>query len=123
MNKELSKEENGGYDMSQSEWYTRLAWDRTCEERDELKNQVKALTAIKKGLETSLFEALAKIKLASEEKKKEAIAFAEWKDNNFFTNENILPYFRQYQVSKDYVEGDAKLFDYKDIYELFNPQK
>jgi hypothetical protein len=51
-----------GYNMSQDEYFTRIAWDKTCEERDELKNQVKALSAIKRGLEKSLTEAFEKIK-------------------------------------------------------------
>jgi hypothetical protein len=36
--------------------YTRIAWDKTTQERDDLKNEVKVLTAIKKGLETSVLE-------------------------------------------------------------------
>lgn len=36
---------------------TRIAWDRTTQERDELKNQLSALSSIKKGLEKSLTNA------------------------------------------------------------------
>jgi uncharacterized coiled-coil DUF342 family protein len=50
-----------GYDMTNSEYFARIGWDKTCEERDELKNQVKALSAIKRGLEKSLTEAFKKI--------------------------------------------------------------
>lgn len=45
-----------------SEYFLRCAWDTTCQERDSLKDQVKALSAIKSGLERSLLEAIEKIK-------------------------------------------------------------
>jgi hypothetical protein len=42
--------------------HTRFAWDRTNEDRDNGRNEAKALTAIKKGLETSLSQAQEEIK-------------------------------------------------------------
>jgi hypothetical protein len=42
--------------------HTRFAWDRTNEDRDNWRNEAKALTAIKKGLETSLSQAQEEIK-------------------------------------------------------------
>ena len=41
-----------------NEQYLRRSWDRTIQERDDLKAQVMALSAAKKGLETSLKEAV-----------------------------------------------------------------
>ena len=41
--------------------FTRIAWDKTSQERDDLKNQVKALSAIKDGLENSLIDINSKI--------------------------------------------------------------
>lgn len=64
LNKEAAEK---GYEMTDSEWYARLAWEETCKERDELKYQVKALSAIRKGLETSLKEALEKIEAQEKE--------------------------------------------------------
>lgn len=59
-----------GYDMATSELHTRIAWDKTCQERDDLKNQVKVLSAIKKGLEKSLTDAMNHLAGASGELEK-----------------------------------------------------
>jgi phage shock protein A len=50
------------YEIKDSEYFLRCAWEATIQERDNLKDQVAVLVAIKKGLEKSLIEAFEKIK-------------------------------------------------------------
>lgn len=54
-----------------NELYLRASWDTTCQQRDELKNQVKALGAIKRGMEKSLTD--AQNQLAAKEKEVEKL--------------------------------------------------
>ena len=49
------------YGMGMNEYLLRKNYVEAIDERDELRNQVKALTAINKGLTTSLQEALQEI--------------------------------------------------------------
>lgn len=53
------------YGMSPNEYFLRVGWDRTTAERDNLKKenenitwQIKALSAVRKGLESALKQAL-----------------------------------------------------------------
>lgn len=68
-----------------NEYYLRASWETTCIERDDLKNQIKVLSAIKNGLETSLKECL-------------------------YTHNLLLEYIKYTEIKEDMKDSDFKLF-------------
>lgn len=104
---EGEKMAEGESEMSKAEYYLRCAWDESLRKLDVAENQVKALTAIKKGLETSLSEALARI--AQLEAGKAPESAVDWKkledDYKAFcsyknlTNRDIFNWFKR-QLNK-----------------------
>lgn len=68
--------------LKTNEFYTRASWATTTEKKEELNNQVKALSAIKRGLEKSLTEAqqqITDLQTIIDKKDKEIEELQEWK--------------------------------------------
>lgn len=57
----------GEYQISQNEYHLRLSWEQTCIERDELKEQVKALEVVKNAAIKALQSELTRLKAAPTE--------------------------------------------------------